>query len=234
MVKIAAVLAGGLGTRLRQVLLQRPKALAEVCGRPFLSYLLDYIADCGIEGAIICTGYLGDQIQMRFGDVYKTVQLHYSQESSPLGTAGALRLAMPFFKSDVILVMNGDSLCRVAMKDFWRWHCSHRSEASLLLVKSSDTGRFGSVETDVNGRIVRFMEKGGNGPGLINAGIYLLKRTFLETIPNRAPLSLERDVFPSWIGRQFFGYQAPDQLIDIGTPESLADAEIFCAGRRWL
>src|SRR3989338_6029269 len=104
-----AILAGGLGTRLRSVIADRPKVLAEVRGRPFLTYIFDQLIAASIKYAVLCTGYLGEKVCDRFGDSYGSLRLAYSQEPSPRGTAGALRLALPLFKSDSVLVMNGDS-----------------------------------------------------------------------------------------------------------------------------
>ena len=224
----AAILAGGLGTRLRSVLGDRPKVLAEVGGRPILQYLLDQIAYLEIRRVVLCTGFLGEQIESRFGDSYGSLHLVYSRELSPLGTAGALRLALPLFQSDSVLVLNGDSYCKADLRSFWTWHCLRRAEATLLLVETSDTGRYGRVEIDEEGRILKFAEKiNEGGRGLINAGIYLLENRFLQSIPDRYPVSLERDIFPSWIGGKLYGYKSKGQFLDIGTPESYVLAEEF-------
>jgi NDP-sugar pyrophosphorylase family protein len=99
------ILAGGLGTRLRSVVADKPKVLARVHGKPFLSLLLDQLAAAGIRSAVLCTGYLGEQVQAEFGDSYGSIRLAYSQESSPLGTAGALRLALPIINTNCVLVL---------------------------------------------------------------------------------------------------------------------------------
>src|SRR5262245_1101203 len=173
----AVILAGGLGTRLRSVVADRPKALAKVQGRPFLAYLLDQVAAAGIKRVVLCTGYLGEQVQGTFGDTYKALRLAYSQESSPLGTAGALRLALPVLESDAVLGMNGDSFCETNFSTFWTWHCMREADATLRLTEVANTRRYGRVQVDANGRVLGFDEKGDtNGPGWVNAGIYLLKR----------------------------------------------------------
>jgi len=104
----AVVLAGGLGTRLRSVVADRPKALAPVHGRPFLAYLLDQLAASNCRSVVLCTGYLGEQIRDAFGETYKSLRLRYSQERQPLGTAGALKLALPQIASDLVLVLKAD------------------------------------------------------------------------------------------------------------------------------
>jgi D-glycero-alpha-D-manno-heptose 1-phosphate guanylyltransferase len=222
------ILVGGLGTRLRAMVADRPKVLAEVHGRPFLAYLLDQVAAAGVQDVVLCTGYLGAQIQSCFGGSYKGMRLAYSQEPSPLGTAGALRLTMPLLRSDPVLVMNGDSYCKVDFQPFVTWHFERRANATLLLTEVPDTRRYGRVEVDADGQIRRFEEKGGQGrSGWINAGIYVLSQQVLLTIPEHQAVSLERDIFPAQIGRGLYGYQRAGEFLDIGTPESYAEAERF-------
>ncbi len=224
----AAILAGGLGIRLRQVLGDRPKVLAEVRGRPLLQYLLDQLACWGITRVVLCTGHLGERIESYFGDSYSSLRLIYSRETSPLGTAGALRLALPNFQSDSILVLNGDSFCKADLSSFWAWHCQQGAVASLLLVNSPDTKRYGRVEIDETGRILRFVEKDEESEaGWINAGIYLLSRRFLRSIPVDGSVSLERDILPLWISKGLCGYKTDGDFIDVGTPESYRVAEKF-------
>src|SRR5437899_2628493 len=107
----AAILVGGLGTRLRGIVADRPKVLAEVRGRPFLAYLLDQLVASGFQDVVLCTGYRSEQVKEVFGDGYGPLRIVYSEETVPLGTAGALRLALPLLQSETILVMNGDSFC---------------------------------------------------------------------------------------------------------------------------
>ncbi len=225
---IAAILAGGFGTRLYSVMTNRPKVLVEIHGRPFLEYLLCQLSYWGIRNVVLCTGYLGEQIQSRFGDSYGNLRLIYSNEPTPLGTAGALRRALPRFKSDSILVLNGDSYCKTDLKSFWNWHYIKKSEATLLLTKNSDTKRYGKVQINNNGQILKFDEKDEkNGPGWINTGIYFFKHRFINSISENGPVSLEREIFPSWVGRGLYGYKSKGQFLDIGTQESYALAEQF-------
>jgi NDP-sugar pyrophosphorylase family protein len=226
----AAILVGGLGTRLRSVVAGRPKVLAEVRGRPFLSYLLDQLAGAGIREAVLCTGYLGEQVRAAFGGSYRGVRLAYSQEAAPLGTAGALRLAAPLLTSPAVLVLNGDSYCQADLAAMWRRHRDSKAAATILLARVEDTRRFGRVRTDDLGRVVRFEEKGGPAAaGWINAGIYLMDRGVLDSIPAGRAASLEKEVFPAWIGRGLWGHRGGGRFLDIGTPESYREAEVFFA-----
>ncbi len=223
------ILAGGLGTRLRSVVTDRPKVLAEIRNQPFLSYLLDQVSKAGVREVVLCTGYLGEQVRSYFGESYKGTRLAYSQELSPLGTAGALRLAMPLFSSAPVIVMNGDSYCKVDLHAFFAWYQERQQEnAALVLTEVPDTDRYGRVNVDAEGLVGSFTEKGNEtGPGWINAGIYLLSNRLLETIPAKGTVSLEREVFPRWIGHGLCGYQTKGEFLDIGTPESYALAEQF-------
>ncbi len=226
----AAILVGGYGTRLRSVVVNSPKALAEVRGKPFLSFLLDKLVEADIRDVVLCTGYLGEQIEARFRNSYNNLRLVYSRELLPLGTAGALRFAKSLFQSDSVLVMNGDSYFDVDLKAFWAWYCYHEANAAITLTLVPDTKRYGRINVDSEGCILHFEEKGGfDGPGWINAGIYLLKQDLLQEISASRMVSLEREVFPAWIGHSFCGYQSSGRFIDIGTPESYSEADQFFA-----
>jgi len=222
------ILAGGLGTRLRFVLSARPKVLALVRGRPFLTYLLDQLAAVGAREVVFCIGYMADMVKETLGDRYQTMHLTYSRENEPLGTGGALRQALPLFSSDPILVMNGDSFVDADLAAYLRWFLQKDLEASMVLAKVSDTSRFGRVTSDEQERILGFEEKGAHhGPGWINAGIYFLKQNFLRAIPSGRFVSIEKEIFPAWVSHGLYGYKTEGRFIDIGTPESYAMAEAF-------
>ncbi|NJL90879.1 MAG: NTP transferase domain-containing protein, partial [Coleofasciculaceae cyanobacterium SM2_1_6] len=204
----AMILAGGLGTRLRSMVSDRPKVLAEVLGRPFLAYLLDQLVAAGTQKVILCVGYRGEQIRAAFGDRFTNhhgeIQLTYSQETQLLGTGGALGLAQPLVQSKEVLVMNGDSFCGVDLPGFYDYYqqCQTQWEAiaSMVLTEVPDTARYGRVELSPQGRVERFTEKGSNqGAGWINGGIYLLDASLLANMPLDRPISLEADLFPQWL-----------------------------------
>lgn len=221
-----AILAGGLGTRIQQTLKGKPKVLAEVRKRPFLEYLLYQLDLANFKNIVLCTGYGSDQVEKAFGGKYKNLQLLYSSEQMPLGTAGSLRKAYPLFNSETILVMNGDSFCGVDFKKFWQFHLNKNSQVSLVLTSVPDTNRYGKVKLGSDDSITQFQEK-KEGVGLINAGIYLIKMALIATIPEGKIISLEKDVFPTWIGKGFYGYKANNNFIDIGTPEDYVQVEQF-------
>ena len=224
----AMVLAGGLGTRLRRTIPDRPKALAPIAGRPFITYLLDQLSAAELRSATLCVGYLADQIRTALGSEYEGLPLEFSKEETPLGTAGALASALPKTNSDTIMVFNGDSFCDADLDAFLNSHEARRGSASLLLAKVPDVSRYGAVQVNPDGEITSFDEKSaGKGSGWINAGIYLIERRLLESMPPARPLSLERDVFPGWAGHGLLGVKAAARFIDIGTEDSFQAAQHF-------
>jgi D-glycero-alpha-D-manno-heptose 1-phosphate guanylyltransferase len=223
----AAILAGGLGTRLRSRVADRPKVLAPVQGRPYLSYLLDQLAAARVRRVVLLTGYRAEQVRAAFGADYAGMRLVYSAEPAPLGTGGALRHALPYISSPTCLLLNGDSYCDVPLSAFWDFHARRAADASLVLTRQDDCSRFGRIHVAPNDRIARFEEKPqGGGPGWVNAGIYLIQRAVIEEILPDRPLSLERDLLPGWLDRRLLcAFVCRGRFLDIGTPESYSRAE---------
>jgi len=228
----AIILCGGLGTRLRSVVDDRPKAMAVVRGRPFLTYLLDQLTEAGVSDIILATGYLGDHMSELLGEDYRGVHLHYSREESPLGTGGALRLAAR--SCPVAMVLNGDSYCKVDLAAFIEWHFDSGNRNSMIVTHVDDTRQFGSVQVDPAGRITAFREKSPGVDttmsGLINAGIYIVSGELIESIPEGRAVSLEREVFPRWLDGRFRVFPSDGGFIDIGTPVSFAAAGAHVGG----
>jgi D-glycero-alpha-D-manno-heptose 1-phosphate guanylyltransferase len=225
----AAILAGGTGSRLRPVLADRPKVLAPVGGRPYLTYLLDRLAEVPVRKVVLLTGYLADQVHRAVGDRYRGMRLIHSVEPMPLGTGGALQRALQYLASRQILLMNGDSWCDVSLEDFHSQHCQQGARLSLVLSSCADSARFGQVQVAEDGHLLSFAEKTEAGSGWINAGIYLLERSLIAEIPEKVPVSLERELLPAWFarGERVYGYCSRGRFIDIGTPQSYAEAASF-------
>jgi D-glycero-alpha-D-manno-heptose 1-phosphate guanylyltransferase len=225
---LPVILCGGLGTRLRPALTDLPKPLAPILGRPFLAYLLDQLKDAGFSHAVLSTGYKRDILSGMIGSEYNGLSIQYVEETSPLGTGGALKWVMGQAKADEYLVMNGDSYLGLPFKDYLR-QPTNGYQALLALAKVDDCARYGTVSTDESGQVLQFIEKQGiAGPGDINAGIYRIQAGILSRFPPQEAFSLERDVFEplSRSGHlRAIPYDAP--FIDIGTPESLLAAESF-------
>ena len=224
----AVILAGGLGTRLRPVVADRPKVLAEVDGVPFVFHLLAQLAAAGVGHVVLSTGWLGEQVRDTVGTSFGPIKVEYAQEPSPLGTGGAIRRTLPLVRSHVLFVLNGDSYCDVDLASLWLWHHQRAAHGTLALARVDDARRYGTVETDAYGRIHRFVEKSPQQRGgTVNAGLYLLRRTLVASIPPSRACSLERDLLPGWLDAGIYGYARAERFIDIGTPESLAGAAGF-------
>ncbi len=223
-----AILAGGLGTRLRPAIGERNKVVAEVNGRPFLAHLLDQVARFGFRDVVLCVGWQAEAVEAALGKTHGPLRVRYSRESEPLGTGGALRLALPLLEGPAAMVLNGDSYCDADLAAAWAEHRERRAPATLVLVEMADTSRYGRVELDADGVICRFTEKQESStPGWINAGIYLLERNRIEAISPGRALSFERDVLPGWIGTGLRGHRSRARFIDIGTPQSYSAASRF-------
>ena len=225
------ILAGGLGTRLKTVVSDKPKVLAEVLNRPFLTYILDQVSFAGFREVVLCTGFKAEHIKKKLGQTYKSLHILYSTEEQPLGTGGALRLALPYLWSDVVLAMNGDSYIDVNLGAYVDWFFrKSNSDAAIVLTKLPDTTRFGNVVIDQDEHITAFNEKiAKENIGWINAGIYLMKKSLIAAIPTDRFYSLEREFFPSLTGKKLLGFRVEGRFIDIGTPASYAGAQEFFA-----
>ena len=224
----AIILAGGLGTRLRGVVPGLPKVMAEINGKPFITYLLDQLAEAEIERVIISTGYMAQTIEETVGSSYRSLHIEYSREENPLGTGGALKLSGKPVDTKYCLVMNGDSYVEFDLVSLFISHKEQNSNITILVKAVADTSRYGAIKMSDQKEIVGFMEKGSStGTGLINTGVYAMKASTFKEIPDRIPSSLEYDFFPSMIDKGIYGYETEGKFIDIGTPESYAQAEKF-------
>ena len=229
------ILAGGLGTRLRKVVPDCPKVLAEINGKPFLCHILDQLANAGINQVIISTGYLARMVEEAIGTSYKGLLVNYSREEAPLGTAGALKLAGQDTDTEYCLVMNGDSYTEFEPISLFMSHNQYNADITLLVKMASDTSRFGTIQMNDQNEIVRFVEKENSSTaGLINAGIYIMKTSVLQKIPDKTPCSLEYDFFPLMLSNNIYGYETDGNFIDIGTPGSYAKAEKFFNSKSFL
>jgi len=225
----AAILAGGMGTRLREVVADVPKPLAPVMGRPFLFYLLDLLALRGARSATLCCGYKADTVQSIIGKSWLGMPVKFSVETELLGTGGALGLARQHLRSERVLVMNGDSFVLPDFAAFRRE--AEKSEACLALVELPNAGRFGLVDCDIAGRIKAFREKEGTPTmGLVNAGAYFLTQKVMESIA-AGRVSLEKQVFPAWVQDGLInGFKTKSPFLDIGVPDSYDAAADFIRG----
>jgi D-glycero-alpha-D-manno-heptose 1-phosphate guanylyltransferase len=227
MIRQAIVLAGGLGTRLRALVPDSPKPMALVAGRPFLAYILDFLVQQKFTDCVISTGYKGDVIHTYFGRSFGPMQITYASEHHPLGTGGAIKRALEACRADTVFVFNGDT--------FFELDCDRlllrQQQANRPLIVGrfvSDVSRYGRLDTR-DELVVGISEKSAAGPGIVNAGCYLLPKDALVTYTQSLPFSFERDFLATTLPTHPFAlHLATGLFIDIGTPEDyLAAQSIF-------
>jgi NDP-sugar pyrophosphorylase family protein len=227
----ALILAGGLGTRLRTAVSDRPKPMADVSGRPFIVHLLGQLCRYDFRRAILCIGHMGERVSAVLGDGFGPLQLLYSFEQTPLGTGGALRLASDLISENDLLVMNGDSFCDIDLRALERVHRAHSRAATMVVLERGDRRRSGAVAVDSSGRVVKFESRPVVATaGLINAGIYMLRRDVVDMIAAGRNVSLEDEIFPLLVQRhELFSWPVKALFIDVGTPESYNAAQTLFA-----
>lgn len=223
----AIVLAGGLGTRLRPVVADRPKGLAPVAGRPFLAWQLAGLARRGVTRAVLALGYRAEMIRDTLGARCEGVDLDYSLETEPLGTGGALLQAAKRCQTPSILALNGDTFLDFDAAAVARALDASSAAGVIVLTPVPDIARYGSVEADEDGRVRSFREKGGAGPGWINGGVYALRLPAMEPFwPVEPAFSFERSVLPALAASGHLrAVRAEGAFLDIGTPEDFARAQ---------
>jgi mannose-1-phosphate guanylyltransferase len=224
----ALVLAGGEGTRLRPLTLTVPKPAMPLAGRPFLSFMLDWLAAHGVDDAILSCGYRSDAVHEVLGDDHDGMRLRYVIEEEPLGTAGPVRLAADSgVLQERLFVVNGDCLTDIDLTAELDLHQRTGAEATLALTAVENTASYGVVPTDAEGRVEQFLEKTHGPPptNRINAGAYVIERSVAFRIDPGRAVSFERDVFPAMASKgALYGYPAEGYWIDIGTPDRYLEA----------
>jgi len=223
----AIILAGGFGTRLQQVLIDLPKAMAQVNGRAFIEYLLNYLTGQGIKKFIFSVGYKKEVVQNHLGNQFKNIPVEYAIEDEPFGTGGGIKNAMKLAEGESVFVLNGDSMFRVDLQALNQLHADSKSDITIALRFLEDTERFGSVSIDEQRRIVGFKEKGiENGSGYINGGIYLINKSYLLSPIFPEKFSIEKDCFEKYfMHSRFFGFPSRGYFLDIGIPEDYYRAQ---------
>jgi mannose-1-phosphate guanylyltransferase len=223
----ALVLAGGEGTRLRPLTLSVPKPVMPLAGRPFLTFMLDWLGRHGVDDVILSCGFMSDAVERVLGDEHDGIRLRYVVEEEPLGTAGPMRLAADDgVLQERLLVLNGDVLTDIDLTAEVEQHERTRARATLALVAVDDTSSYGVVPTADDGQVEAFIEKSDGPPptNRINAGAYVLERSVVDLIPSGRAVSFEHEVFPKLVGQGLYGYAAAGYWVDIGTPERYLDA----------
>lgn len=222
----AIILAGGLGTRLKDTVPGLPKCMAPVAGRPFLFYVINYLRSQGIEKFIFATGYMHEIIEEYLKTQFATLDFECSVEKEPLGTGGAIQLALSKATGQDIVITNGDTLYEVDLHKALLLHAQHQAECTVLLKPMLNFDRYGVVETNADDLVNSFKEKQYYQKGNINGGIYLLnKDRFLdEEFPSK--FSFEKDYLEKLCKiRKIVGQVQDEYFIDIGIPEDYRQAQ---------
>lgn len=226
----AVVLAGGFGTRLRQVVPDLPKPMAPIAGRPFLEILLGSLAGKGFGRVVLSLGFMADSIFGHFGSHHAGMELAYVVEDQPLGTGGAVRLAMLQCHEDHVFVFNGDTFLDLEV-DVVEQHWQNHRLPIIVGREVPDAARYGRLLAE-NGRVTGFTEKGVYGPGLINAGCYVFNQGQLDDLPLNVPFSLEVDYLVNAVSRAPIDvFITAGQFIDIGVPDDFLRAQTELANR---
>jgi mannose-1-phosphate guanylyltransferase len=225
----AIVLVGGQGTRLRPLTATIPKPALTLVDRPFLTYMIEWLAAHGVTEVVLACGFLPDVLREALGDGEPGgPRIVYVTEPERRGTAGAIRFAADALGTDLqesFLALNGDVLCDLDLGALLLAHRERRARATLALYPVEDSSAYGLVDSDLDGAVVEFLEKTGEGvPGEINAGAYVLDRSALDLIPPDREVSIEREVFPRLVGEGLHGLLLDGYWMDIGTPERYLQA----------
>ena len=230
----AIILAGGLGTRLRSAVPDLPKPMAPIAGRPFLAHQLDHWIAQGVRHFVLSVGYRHEAISKHFGRSYGGAALDYAVETTPLGTGGALLLAVAQLPPDPtnapVLLLNGDTYFDVNLAALAAHARAHDAQWCLALFRSTDAQRYLGVDVSADGRLhgLRSTALTSAADQFANGGVYLFRPSSLNGLrvePGR-PVSLENELFAQLLaqGQRFAGLVCPGAFIDIGVPDDYARA----------
>jgi len=234
----AIVLVGGEGTRLRPLTATVPKPALTLVDRPFLAYMIEWLAGHGVNEVVLACGFLPDVLREALaGEEERAgVEISYVVEPERRGTAGAIRFAADELGARLeerFLALNGDVLTDLDLSALLRAHSERGARATLGLHPVEDSAAYGLVHSDPQGAVLEFLEKTGEAvPGEVNAGMYVLERSVLDLIPPDEEVSIERDVFPRLVGDGLHGLRLDGYWMDIGTPERYLQASWDILERR--
>ena len=230
----AVILAGGQGIRLRPITKTIPKPMIPLNGKPYLEYQIEYLKKFGFSDILILVGYLGKKIEAHFGNGKRFgVNIKYSYEKDPMGTAGGLKNAEPHITTDKFLLLYGDSFLPINLTEFTTSFLKCGKKSSIVIYNNQiDTNVKNNVKVDGDNISAYKKDGGGEDFMYVDSGVLCLDKGVLKDMPENTNWSLEFNVFPSLIeNRDIFGYVTTTRFYDIGTPKRLADAESFF--REW-
>lgn len=224
----AIILAGGLGTRLRSVVTDLPKCMAPVAHKPFLYYILKELRKYHFTHVILSLGYKHEEVEKWISQQGNwSFDISFSVEKEPLGTGGAIELALNLVKEKYVFVLNGDTFFQINMDDFLHFHCHKKAEISIALKSMEEFNRYGNVIVDSMDRILSFQEKQYCKLGQISGGIYLLTRDSILTKIKNQKFSFETEILQKMVQTHlFYGFNNNGYFIDIGIPEDYEKANL--------
>jgi mannose-1-phosphate guanylyltransferase len=231
----ALILVGGEGTRLRPLTLTMPKPVVPLVDRPFIRYMIDWLAHHGVDDVVMACGFLATGVRDVLGEGEGGgPRLRYVEEPEPRGTAGAMKFAERFL-DDRFLALNGDVLTDLDLSSLVELHEQRGATATLALHPVDDPSAYGLVRRREDGEITEFIEKPDAGEidsDEVNAGAYVLEKRVLDLVPEGVEASIERDVFPRLVGKGLYGRRLDGYWMDIGTPERYLQASWDILERR--
>jgi len=245
----AILLVGGLGTRLQAVINNVPKAMAPICGVPFLQIMLNYLVSKGVSEIVLAVSYLRNSIINHFGDSFKGIKISYCIEKTPLGTGGAIMQAINLHKSfrgENIIVMNGDTFASFNPLNFMQFHNRHKGDATILVRNIESNTRYGEVIFDeTTNQIQNFQEKPPIAKqSYISTGFYVINSSFFEGWSGGEKFSIEQDVFANFktLNKNLYAYKMNDNggesfdslFIDIGIPADYQKAQTLPQITKWI
>ncbi|HMK03644.1 MAG TPA: nucleotidyltransferase family protein [Ferruginibacter sp.] len=222
----AIILAGGLGTRLRSVVPYMPKCMAPVAGKPFLYFVIEHLKNQGVDKFIFSLGYKHEMIEEWLHEQYPDLQVQTSVEDEPLGTGGAIKLGCTLATEKNVLILNGDTLFKINTAKLLDFHEKSGADCTLSLKPMHNFDRYGVVEISKDHSIASFKEKQQYEKGLINGGVYVLKKNYFlkEQLPRK--FSFENDYLEKYFEkRRMYAVVQDEYFIDIGIPEDYERAQ---------
>lgn len=230
----ACIMCGGEGTRLRPLTFERPKPSIPILNKPSVVHLIERLADEGFNEIVITLGYMAEKIEEQLGDgrIYG-VHIDYVYEDQKLGTAGGVKNAEKYLKGEPFLVLGGDHVLSLNLRELYRFHERTNAKVTIALLSIDDPREFGIADMDVNNRIHRFLEKPGPGEifsNLASTGIYMCDPEILDMIPEKQAYDFARDLFPKLLksGERINGLLARGNWTDVGSPAAYRQAQ------RWM
>lgn len=222
----AIVLAGGFGKRLAHVVKDVPKPMADINGKPFMEYVMEYLAKQGVTRVVLAVSYKKEIIMDYFRNEYRGMEIVYSVEETPLGTGGGIKKAFEYANESEVFILNGDTLFDVDLNSMKYFHTEKGADITIASKLMHNFERYGTLEIDgTEGRILSFIEKTPQASGYINGGVYLINKSSMNVV-NMETFSFEKDFMEDKsLGLDIYAYISDGYFIDIGILEDYTRAK---------